>query len=320
MRKGDIKGSPLFKGKTRERKLYSELFKEFYLNIKIRGRAEDTLRTYKYHYGYFVKFVGENIYCDEIKLETFENYIIYLQDIRKISNGITINSYLQNISPTVKFGVKKGLIDNFEIPYVKTQETFKEIYTPDELKTLLKEPNKKDFVTLRTWATIWTFASTGVRASELRNLKVKGVDLLNRTIAVNHTKNKKARYLPISSSLSEVLIEYFKIRKGEGDDYLFPSIYNNMIARSTLQKAIKIYCNGRGVEKTSLHLFRHTFITNAVNKNVNPLVLKSITGHSSIKELNRYYNSRSSDLVAVIDDIAPKTNKKEKYFKKRGSK
>jgi len=38
------------------------------------------------------------------------------------------------------------------------------------------------------------------------------------------------------------------IKAGDGEDYLFPSVYNNRIAMSTLQKAIKIYANERGVE------------------------------------------------------------------------
>ncbi|HBE9438108.1 TPA: tyrosine-type recombinase/integrase [Clostridioides difficile] len=88
-----------------------------------------------------------------------------------------------------------------------------------------------------------------------------------------------------------------------------------MISPTALQKSIKKFINSRGVYKTSLHLSRHTFITNAVNKNVSPLILQRITGHSIMKELNRYYNSRIEDVVSVIDDLAPKSNKKKKYFK-----
>ncbi|UWD46781.1 hypothetical protein NYU56_15085 [Clostridioides difficile] len=43
--------------------------------------------------------------------------------------------------------------------------------------------------------------------------------------------------------------------------------------------------------------------------------MQRITGHSIMKELNRYYNSRIEDVVSVIDDLAPKSNKKKKYFK-----
>lgn len=84
---------------------------------------------------------------------------------------------------------------------------------------------------------------------------------------------------------------------------------------SSLQDSVKSYCNDRGVYKTSLHLFRHTFITNAVNQNVSHLILQRITGHSAMHQLNKYYNARTVDLVDVIDGIAPNNNKRKKKFK-----
>lgn len=54
-----------------------------------------------------------------------------------------------------------------------------------------------------------------------------------------------------------------------------------------------------------------------MNKNVSPLILQRITGHSTMRELSRYYNAKTTDLVSVIDEVAPKTSKKESYFKKK---
>lgn len=264
MNRGEIVGKRSFgKNLAQERKLYSELYKEFVNQLKIKGRAEQTLISYHYHNKYFMDFLGEDVYCDSITLSTLEDYISYIQDKKKIENGTTINSYLRNVSPVIKYGIRKGyILKDFAIPEVTVQETFKEIYTKDELK-------------------------------------VKSVDLLNRTIVLNSTKNKKARIVPISSSFLEVIEEYLNMRNGNSDDYLFCSVYNTMLAMSSLQKSVKIFCNERAIDKTSLHLFRHTFITNAVNKNVSPLILQRITGHSTMKELSRYYNAKTTDIFIV---------------------
>jgi integrase/recombinase XerD len=322
MKRGEIVGKRQFgKNLTNVKKTYSELLSEFIKQLKIKGRAEQTIISYEYHNKYFMKFLGEDIYCDEIHLSTLEDYIIYIKEKKHINNAITINSYIRNVSPIIKYGIKKGyILEDFIIPEVKGQETLKTIYSQDELKRLLDTPKKRDFVTIRTWTIIWTLASTGIRARELRELKIKGIDILNRTITVNSTKNKKARVLPVSLSFLEILERYLELREGEPEGYLFCSVYNNRLAMSSLQKSVKNYCNDRGIEKCSLHLFRHTFITNAVNKNVSPLILKRITGHSSMKELNRYYNAKTIDMVNVIDDIAPVSNKKESYFKNGGKK
>jgi integrase/recombinase XerD len=317
LKKGISKGPQLFKNETQIiKKTYEEAFEEYILSAKIKGRSEETIRTYKHHSNYFIQFIGDNTNCSEITLDTLESYILFLKS-RDIK-GTTINSYILNISPIIKYCIKKGYIPtDFLIPTVKVQEEFKDILNEDELHRLLEPSKKKDFVSIRTYTCIWLLASTGLRASELRKLRVGNVNMIDRIITYNYTKNKKARYLPISSSLYEVLEEYLRIRGGEGDDYLFPTVYGEILSRTSLQKAIVKYCKERGVEKSGIHIHRHTFITRSVEKNVSPLILKNITGHSTFKQLNHYYNAKTSSIVEVIDSIAPNLNRKESQFKKK---
>ncbi len=294
---------------------YEQLYKEFIRNCKVRGLAEETLRSYYYQHKYFCNFINiEDV--AELTREVLEEYILYMQDVQEITNSTTINSYIQNISPIIKYGMSKGLIQEFKIPFVQEQLKLKDIYSDSELKLLLTMPKKNDFITLRDSAIIWLLATTGVRAKELRNIKINNVDLDRRVITLNVTKNNQARQLPISLNTIEVLEKYMRLRKGHSDNYLFISIYGDQVARTTLQKIVYNYNTRRGVDKVSIHLFRHTFITNAVRKGVNPLILKRITGHSSLQQLNRYYNSTADDIVNIIDDIAPKQIRKESMFKK----
>jgi len=316
MKRGDIKTNRVMASKPSQNKTFKELGEEFLRNSEVRGLSEWTIKSYKYQIGYFLEFAGCELMCKDIGLDLIEDYILYMKKEKGLSNTVTLNSYLRNTSPIIKYGIKKRyILNDFMIPVIKGQETFKEIYTDDELKVLLDVPNKKDFVTVRTHTIIWVLASTGIRARELRELKIKNVDMMNRAISVNETKNKKPRRVPISKSLYDVMLNYMEIRGGDPDDFLFPTIYNEILAMTALQDSVKRYCNERGVYKTSLHLFRHTFITNAVNQNVSPLILQRISGHSTMQQLNKYYNARTVDLVDVIDGIAPRSNKKQNYFK-----
>ncbi|MCB2312284.1 tyrosine-type recombinase/integrase [Clostridium tagluense] len=318
MKKGISKGQQMFKNEGKIiKKTYQESFEEYIDTAKIRGLSEDTIRTYYHHHKYFTEFIGKNKNCGDLDVKTVESYILYLQekDIKKT----TINSYVQNISPIIKYCIKKEyILNDFLIPIVKTQEEFKEILTEDELNVLLQPPKGKDFVSIRVYSCVWLLASTGLRASELRNLKIKNVNMLDRVITCNYTKNKKVRYLPISSSLYGVLDNYLVLRNGEGDDYLFPTVYGEILSRTSLQKGIVKYCHERGIQKSGIHIYRHTFITRSVERNVSPLILKNIIGHSSFKQLNHYYNAKVSSMVDVIDSIAPKLNKKESFVKKKG--
>lgn len=89
------------------------------------------------------------------------------------------------------------------------------------------------------------------------------------------------------------------------------------MSTSTINKELQIYNLSRGVLRSSIHAYRHTFITNAVNSNVNILLLKKITGHAHTSTLSGYYNnSKVNDMIEIIDNITPKNNKRHSKFTK----
>lgn len=81
------------------------------------------------------------------------------------------------------------------------------------------------------------------------------------------TKTKKARLVPISSTLKNVLLEYLSLRQSSSDDdYLFPNIYGEMMPVTTLQMGNTKYCKKRGLEKYSLKLSRNVQSKNTQNQ------------------------------------------------------
>ena len=149
------------------------------------------------------------------------------------------------------------------------------------------------------------FLGTGTRSLELRSIRCKDVNLNDGYITLVHTKNKEPRIVPLSESLISILQEYMMIRNGADEDYLFCSIYGDMMGRCTLQTSVARYNRRRGVEKTSVHLFRHTCITLEVREGIAPLVLRRITGHKSLKSLDGYYNHNIADLISVVNSTSP---------------
>ncbi|NOW07203.1 tyrosine-type recombinase/integrase [Clostridium beijerinckii] len=311
MRKGEKVGKVQFNTADKKQKPYDEVLEEYCELCKRRGLAEITIKGYRYSTRYFKKF-DENTM---INRNTILDYIKYLQDNN--FKWTTINSYIRKLTPVLNYAFEMGYYPKVKVQYVKGQKEAKEIYTQEELSKLLEKPKAKDFVTIRNWCMSWVFASTGIRRSELINLKVSNVNLLERTLLLNTTKNKNARYVPISSSLYDVLCEYIELRNGKNSDYLFPTIYNTKMSTSTINKELQIYNLSRGVLRSSIHAYRHTFITNAVNSNVNILLLKKITGHAHTSTLSGYYNnSKVNDMIEIIDNITPKNNKRHSKFTK----
>ncbi|MFZ5969026.1 MAG: tyrosine-type recombinase/integrase [Bacillota bacterium] len=84
------------------------------------------------------------------------------------------------------------------------------------------------------------------------------------------------------------MIEYLQYREGEAEDYLFPSQYGGKATRNSIQQAIRTYNLTRGVVKTSIHLFRHTFAKNWIQNGGNIFQLQKILGHSSLKMVTHF--------------------------------
>lgn len=106
----------------------------------------------------------------------------------------------------------------------------------------------------RSWVIINFLLGTGVRARELRNIKMKDVDLDNDLISLQVIKDRKSRYMPIPPTLNKVLTEYIPLRQDKCDeDYLFCTQYEEKMPRTILQIGIMKYRKRRSVNKYNLH-------------------------------------------------------------------
>jgi len=179
-------------------------------------------------------------------------------------NNVSINTHLKNIRAFVNYCISLGYTEEFKIKLLRVEKTVKETYTDSELAILLQKPNLKkcNFTEYRNWVFINYLIATGNRVSTIINIKIGDIDFDNNTIILKKTKNKKQQIIPVSTSLKAVLQEYLKYRKGEHDDYLFCTATGTHLNRGTMKTAISNYNRARGVTKTSIHLFRHTFAKN----------------------------------------------------------
>lgn len=243
---------------------YMSLFELYLRECKIRNLSETTMKGYKYATKYFLYFAGENLTCDEVTQDLINEYYIALQANVKPE---TVNSYVFKISPTVKYGIEKGYIkEKIEFTHCREQEKIKDIYSTDELQALLKRPESNSFPEIRAWVIVNVLVATGLRAQELRYLKISDLKMESGYITLNSTKNKQARIIPIPSTLNVVLSGWLRIRNATSEDYVFCNVFGEPLQRTTLQTIIKRYSKRRGIDKYGLHMYRRTFITLSVRK------------------------------------------------------
>lgn len=282
---------------------YLSLFELYLRECKKKNLAEETIQGYRHSTRYFLDFAGHDLMCYDVTQDLINEYYLYLQEYHKAT---TVNSYVFKVSPTVLYGVDKGYIkEKIEFTHCKEQMEIKEIYTTEELEVLLKRPTENDFCEFRAWVIINLLISTGIRAKELRFLRVKDVNLQNGYIILNATKNKDARILPMPTTLCNIMTEWLEVRNASGEDWLFCNIFGEQMQRSGLQTDVKRYSMRRGINKYGLHLYRHTFITLSVRNGMDSVMLRRITGHKSTKMLERYYAFNPTDLVNIVDEYNP---------------
>ena len=144
------------------------------------------------------------------------------------------------------------------------------------------------------------FYGTGVRLSELLNLRNESIDLNNRTIKVLGKRNKE-RIVPFSSPLASLIESYLAIRNREvemRDHGRFFVRANGLPCYPMLvYKVVKSYLEQfTGVEKTSPHVLRHTYATHLLDKGAELNAVKDLLGHSSLAATQVYTHNSMEKL------------------------
>ena len=111
---------------------------------------------------------------------------------------------------------------------------------------------------------------------------------------------------PLCSEMKHILQEYLRIRKGTENDYLFPNEFNGQMSENCLVSAIQRYNRSRGVTKTSIHLFRHTFARKyLLDCGGNAFTLQKLLGHSTLEMTRKYCELFNADIVRDYDSHLP---------------
>lgn len=234
----------------------AETFHDFLVGKKAAGVSEKTLLTYGQHFSAVSKHLSPDTPMDALNKADLEDMISSMRDAGLAANSI--KSYTRTLKSFLSWCNEAG-ITRLNIQLYKAEETIKETYSDEELKKLLKKPNMKKctFAEYRNWVIINLLLNNGCRAATIRNIQIKDVDIENKVNYLRHTKNKRAQVIPLCEALCGILREYMRVRGGDGDEYLFPNENGVQLTENSLRCTISKYNRRHGVEKTSIHLFRH---------------------------------------------------------------
>ncbi|HHD92099.1 MAG TPA: hypothetical protein ENL06_00550 [Candidatus Portnoybacteria bacterium] len=304
---------------------------EFLLNIQTNNYSAETIYNYQRDLKVFEDFLAENNVefdqCDKLIIQNYKAYL-FSRDrqtpIKKESGIKKLASYSANRMLSSIRSYLKYLIEiDYPVPFppesvklVKTEKKHPHVADFDEVIKLIEYPSKIEknpLIALRNRAILEVLFSTGMRISELINLKVNQIDKEGRIFIMG--KGKKERFVYLTPRAWEHLKKYLSTRKDNSPYVFIPyrgsnsSDKNKKISPNYIQEKMKQYREVLGINiPISPHGLRHAFATYLAENGASPVAIQILLGHSSLNTTTRY--------VHASDRYAQKTHQKFHPLKK----
>jgi integrase/recombinase XerC len=229
----------------------------------------------------------------------------------------SINRKIVCLRSYYKFLLKKeGLLKDptLKIKALKIKKTLPVFIEENNISALLDSLSfSDDFEGLRDKLVIELLYGTGIRLSELIELKEKDINSFDHTIKVLGKGNKQ-RIIPINKTLFHLINIYKDKKNGTG---MGTEMNQNLILTNDgkktypmfIQRMVKKYLSLSGVtlEKKSPHVLRHTFATHLLNKGADLNAIKDLLGHSSLAATQVYTHNSIEKLKSIFDQAHPKS-------------
>ncbi len=276
--------------------------KELFLTA-LRGQnySPKTLRAYGDDLIQFIEWVKHNrvdfdnpTRFTRIDIEGFMSYLAELN-----MTGITRVRKLSSIRKFFSFLEANTIIANNPANTIKgarREEKEPSVLYKEQYKALLFEASSS----LRDYAIIMTFLQTGLRLSELANLKVDDIDFDNKMLIVRQGKGKRDRFIPLVDEEIKALQNYFHYRNTEliiDDDILFLAKNGTSLNVSTIKYIVAKYIQKAGIrKKASVHTLRHTFGTHKIDKGMSIATLQELMGHKKKETTLKYIHMAKTNL------------------------
>lgn len=244
------------------------------------------------------KQIRDFLYQDTVGARTRAHYLTVISSFYKY---LIANDYLKN-DPT----------STIKLP--KLAKKLPEFLTIEEVDKLLNI-NPTKVIDYRNVAMLETIYATGIRVSELVDMKVSNIDF-NECVIRIYGKGGKERIVPINDSSKNALLLYINeyrnyLLKLKDSEYVFINNFGNKISRQGFFKILKKICNENGIVKhVSPHTLRHSFATHLLNNGADLRIIQELLGHANITT-TQIYSHISNEKVKNDYKNHPRSKKED---------
>lgn len=279
-----------------------------------RGLSDNTLMAYRRDLNKYFAGLAENKInsIDQIKRDHVTRFMHEQKDL-----GLSVNSIcraLAAIKMFHRFLVRERLAKEDPTNLVDTPKLWKrvpDVLTMREIEAMIAAAKGNKWQVVRDRAILELFYASGMRVSELSNLKLDSVNLeLGYVRCIG--KGRKERIIPIGKSAREAIIKYCanvrgKLVKDELNLDLFLSRLGKKISRQSIWKIIKEYARKANIKKViKPHTLRHTFATHLLEHGADLRSVQEMLGHSDISTTQIYTHVDKERLKGIHKEFHPR--------------
>ncbi len=249
---------------------------------------------------------------NEVGYPMIRSWILSLT--KKGMSNLSINRKVSSLKSYYKFLQKIGEIETNPLVGHKALKVQKKIQVPFSKKEILEVMDSiqgDDFESVRNRLLIEMLYATGIRRTELINIKVSDIDFSENVIRILGKRNKE-RFVPILSTMLTSIHNYLLMRNELSEnDYLFVTSKGNKIYETLVYRIINSYFSLASTKlKRSPHILRHSFATHLLNEGANLNSVKELLGHSSLASTQVYTKNSLESLKQMYNQAHPRSNKK----------
>lgn len=280
--------------------------------------SEHTITAYRKDLLSFSEFIAAEYDSNDLTGVNYSQVRSWIVNL--VESGLSNNSVNRKVSSLksyYKFLQKTKQLEVSPLAKHKSMKVSKKLQIPfseDEVGEALGSLSAEGFEEVRNKLMVEIFYSTGIRRSELINIKLSNVDIYGKSLKVLGKGNKE-RYIPLLSSVVDTLKAYLAERKEVENSisggYLFLTSKGVKMYDSLVYRTINNYFRGISSKlKKSPHILRHSFATHLLNQGAHLNAVKELLGHSSLAATQVYTHNSMAELNRVYKNAHPRNRKK----------
>jgi len=288
-----------------------------YLSLE-KNYSPHTVKAYAADLDDFGLFCQQTYDCstlEEVNYAMVRSWIVALVD-QGISNR-SVNRKIASLKSYYKFQMKIGGVMENPLARHKALKTSRKLQVPFSEKEVAQVIDllhqEEGFEGVRNRLIVELFYTTGIRRSELINLKLSGVALSDKKLKVLGKRNKE-RLIPLLPATVETIQHYLVERSGLPEitnaEFLLLSKRGAKLYETLVYRIINSYFSKASEKvKKSPHILRHSFATHLLNQGADLNAVKELLGHASLASTQVYTHNSMAQLKKVYKNAHPRNTK-----------